>query len=107
MPVVQTPGSASRKRTRRFGLHDWDLNRKQILLERASAALPAGAALIVYETLIDDERKENALGLLMSLNMVIETPGGFEYPKADCFGGTRHAGFRQTRAEHLIGRSRW
>ena len=84
-------------------LHDWDLQRKRILLEKAYAALPAGGALIVYETLIDDERKDNALGLLMSLNMLIETPGGFDYTGADCVGWMQDAGFRQTRVEHLLG----
>jgi hypothetical protein len=67
-------------------LHDWDLDQKKILLAKAYAALPSGGALIVYEALIDDERKQNAFGLLMSLNMLIETTGGFDYTGADCTG---------------------
>ena len=39
-------------------LHDWDLDEKQILLAKAYDALPAGGALIVYEAIIDDERRE-------------------------------------------------
>jgi hypothetical protein len=50
-------------------LHDWDLDQKRTLLEKAYAALPKGGALIVFEALIDDERQQNAFGLLMSLNM--------------------------------------
>ena len=50
-----------------------------------------------------DARYESVLGLLMSLNMLIETPGGFDYTGADCSGWMREAGFRQTRVEHLIG----
>jgi precorrin-6B methylase 2 len=55
-------------------LHDWDLDTKRMLLEKAHRALPPGGSLIVYETLIDAERRTNALGLLASLNMLIETP---------------------------------
>ena len=84
-------------------LHDWDLEQKGLLLAKAYDALPSGGALIVYEALIDDDRRENALGLLMSLNMLIETPGGFDYTGADCMGWMRDAGFRETRVEHLLG----
>src|SRR3954469_22217404 len=63
-------------------LHDWGLDRKRLLLAKAYEALPAGGALIVYETLIDDERRQNAVGLLMSLNMLIETREGFDYTGA-------------------------
>lgn len=84
-------------------LHDWNLEEKRRLLAKAYAALPADGALIVYESLIDDDRRENAFGLLMSLNMLIETPGGFDYTGADCVGWMREAGFRETRVEHLTG----
>lgn len=65
--------------------------------------LAKGGALIVHETLIDDERKTNALGLLMSLNMLIETPGGFDYTGKDCRGWMNEAGFRQSYVEPLAG----
>jgi hypothetical protein len=84
-------------------LHDWDLEQKQMLVRKAYDALPAGGAVIIYEALIDDDRRENAFGLLMSLNMLIETPGGFDYTGADCRGWLRKAGFRETRVEHLVG----
>lgn len=45
----------------------------------------------------------NAFGLLMSLNMLIETPGGFDYTVADCCGWLREAGFRESYVEHLVG----
>jgi O-methyltransferase domain/Dimerisation domain len=82
-------------------LHDWDLEQKRMLLAKAYSALPKGGALIVYEALIDDERRENAFGLLMSLNMLIETKGGFDFTGADCQGWMREAGFSQTRVEPL------
>ncbi len=84
-------------------LHDWNLDEKRMLLAKACEALPSGGALIVFEALIDDDRSKNAFGLLMSLNMLIETPGGFDYTGADCSGWMRDAGFRETRVEHLLG----
>jgi hypothetical protein len=84
-------------------LHDWDLSQKRMLLAKAYEALPAGGALIVYEALIDDDRRQNLFGLLMSLNMLIETPGGFDYTGADCQAWMRESGFRETRVEHLSG----
>lgn len=84
-------------------LHDWDLEQKKMLLAKAYAALPAGGALIVHEALIDDDRRQNAFGLLMSLNMLIETSGGFDYTGADCSAWMKEAGFRETRVLHLLG----
>jgi hypothetical protein len=72
-------------------------------LRKAHEALPDGGALIVYEAIIDDERRNNPFGLLMSLNMLIETPGGFDYTGADCRAWMEEAGFRDTYVEHLIG----
>ena len=84
-------------------LHDWDLPTKKILIRKAYDALPAGGSFIVYETLIDDDRAKNAFGLLMSLNMLIETRGGFDFTGADCAGWMREAGFREFRVEPLVG----
>jgi len=84
-------------------LHDWNLEEKRMLLKKAYDALPTRGALIVHEAIIDNERKQNAFGLLMSLNMLIETPGGFDYTGADCCAWMREAGFREARVEHLIG----
>ena len=84
-------------------LHDWNLDEKRMLIRKAYESLPSGGAMIVYETLIDDDRSKNAFGLMMSLNMLIETPGGFDYTGADCSGWMKEAGFRETRVEHLVG----
>jgi hypothetical protein len=84
-------------------LHDWDLPTKKMLIKRAYDALPAGGALIVYESIIDDDRSNNAFGLMMSLNMLIETPGGFDYTGADCSAWMKEAGFSSTRVEPLVG----
>jgi O-methyltransferase domain len=84
-------------------LHDWGLDEKRALIAKAYDALPDGGAIILFEALIDDDRRENAFGLLMSLNMLIETPAGFDYTGADCCDWLRAAGFRETSVEHLVG----
>ena len=84
-------------------LHDWDLPTKKMLLKKAHDALPAGGALVVYDMMIDDARRTNVSGLLMSLNMLIETPGGFDYTGADCIGWMRDAGFATARVVPLVG----
>jgi hypothetical protein len=84
-------------------LHDWDLAQKQTLIRKAYDVLPDGGALIVYESIIDDDRRQNAFGLMMSLNMLIETHGGFDYTGADCIGWMKAAGFREARVEPLVG----
>jgi len=84
-------------------LHDWDLETKLMLLQKAHAALPRGGALIVHESIIDDERRTNVFGLLMSLNMLIEVPGGFDFTGSDCQEWMKSVGFRETRVEPLAG----
>ena len=84
-------------------LHDWDLPTKMDLIRKVHSALPKGGAYVVHESLIDDERRSNTFGLMMSLNMLIETPGGFDYTGADCQSWMREAGFSDTRVEPLAG----
>ena len=84
-------------------LHDWDLPAKKLLIGKAFDAIPTGGALIVYEAIIDDDRSKNAFGLMMSLNMLIETPGGFDYTGADCSGWMKEAGFSSTEVAPLVG----
>jgi hypothetical protein len=84
-------------------LHDWDLRTKRLLLDKAYAALPKGGALIVYDAMIDDERRTSVPGLMMSLNMLIETTGGFDYTPGDCFDWMRDAGFRDYHVEPAAG----
>ena len=84
-------------------LHDWNLDEKRLLIRKAWEALPEGGALIVYDAIIDDERSKNAFGLLMSLNMLIETNGGFDYSGSDCIAWMKGAGFKAADVEHLVG----
>ncbi|HEX5183041.1 MAG TPA: methyltransferase [Allosphingosinicella sp.] len=85
-------------------LHDWDLDRKKMLIAKAFRALPEGGALIVVENLIDDERRRNAFGLLMSLNMLIEFgEAAFDFTGADFAGWAGEAGFSRCEILPLAG----
>ncbi len=84
-------------------LHDWNLDEKLMLLRKAYDALPPKGAVIIHEALIDDGRKQNAFGLLMSLNMLIETHGGFDFTGADCRKWMKTVGFKRTQVERLAG----
>ena len=75
-------------------LHDWNLEGKKALIKKAYDALPAGGAFIAIENVIDDARRENAFGLLMSLNMLIEFGDAFDYTGADFRGWCSEAGFK-------------
>ncbi|MEV5596386.1 methyltransferase [Streptomyces sp. NPDC052496] len=84
-------------------LHDWDLDTKRMLLRKAYDALPDGGAVVIADALIDDERRHNTFGLLMSLHMLVQSPGGFDYTGADGIGWLREAGFRDCRVQPLPG----
>jgi predicted O-methyltransferase YrrM len=84
-------------------LHDWNLEKKLQLMRKAYAALPQGGCLIAVDNLIDDDRRHNAFGLLMSLNMLIEFGDAFDYTGADFDGWAREVGFRRTEVIPLVG----
>jgi len=86
-------------------LHDWNLDRKMHLIRSAYDALPEGGAFIVVENLIDDARRENAFGLMMSLNMLIEFGDAFDFTGGDFAGWCREVGFRQVEIVPLAGPS--
>lgn len=84
-------------------LHDWNLEQRQFLLRKAYDALPEGGTLIVYDAMIDDERRHNTYGFMVSLNMLIDTEGGSEYTVADATSWLESAGFAKVSARPLIG----
>src|SRR5260221_8092694 len=86
-------------------LHDWNLEKKMHLIRAAYDALPPGGALVAIEELIDDQRRENAFGLLMSLNMLIEFGDAFDYSGADFRKWCAEAGFKRFEVIHLAGPS--
>lgn len=84
-------------------LHDWGTEDKKMLIGKAYNALPKGGALVVIENIIDDERRENAFGLMMSLNMLIETTEGYDFTAADFKEWSSEAGFVETTVMRLTG----
>ena len=86
-------------------LHDWNLEKKMHLIRAAYDALPPGGALVAIEALIDDARRENVFGLLMSLNMLIEFGDAFDYSGADFRQWCGEAGFKRFEVIHLAGPS--
>jgi hypothetical protein len=86
-------------------LHDWNLEKKMHLIRAAYDALPPGGALVAIEALIDDDRRENAFGLLMSLNMLIEFGDAFDFSGADFKRWCGEVGFRRFEVVHLAGPS--
>jgi hypothetical protein len=86
-------------------LHDWNLEKKMHLIRAAYDALPAGGAFVAIEALIDDARRENVQGLLMSLNMLIEFGDAFDYTGADFRGWCSEVGFKRFEVIHLAGPS--
>ena len=84
-------------------LHDWGLERKREILEKVADAVNPGGAVIVYGTMIDEERREAVTGLLMSLNMLVETPNGFDYTPGQCIEWLHEAGFEGGESEPLPG----
>jgi 2-polyprenyl-3-methyl-5-hydroxy-6-metoxy-1,4-benzoquinol methylase len=86
-------------------LHDWNLEKKMKLIRAAYHALPPGGPLVAVEALIDNARRENVFGLLMSLNMLIEFGDAFDYSAADFKKWCREIGFKRFEVLHLAGPS--
>jgi hypothetical protein len=77
--------------------------KKLQLIQAAYDALPPGGAFIAIENLIDNARRENAFGLLMSLNMLIEFDDAFDFTGADFSAWCRSVGFRDIEVIPLAG----
>ena len=84
-------------------LHDWNLEKKRLLIRKAYDALSEAGAFIVVENIIDDERRKNSFGLLMSLNMLIELGDGFDFTGADFASWAKETGFKETTVMSLTG----
>lgn len=84
-------------------LHDWGYESKLRLARSAYDALPGGGAFVVIESIIDDERRQNVFGLLMSLNMLVETRDGYDFTFLDFQALCREAGFRRFELLPLTG----
>ncbi|MDS0477187.1 methyltransferase [Natrinema sp. 1APR25-10V2] len=74
-------------------LHDWSVDETRAILSKVYDAVEPGGAVIVYGTMIDEDRRNAVLPLLMSLNMLIETPDGSDYTPGQCIEWLHQAGF--------------
>jgi hypothetical protein len=86
-------------------LHDWDLERKKHLVRKAYDAVAEGGAFVAIEALIDDARRANTFGLMMSLNMLIEFGDAFDFTGAEFRSWCEKAGFRRFEVIPLAGPS--
>lgn len=86
-------------------LHDWGTKEKLTLIRKSYEALPRGGALVVIENIIDNDRKENAFGLMMSLNMLLETQEGYDFTGEDFDNMAKECGFIETYVMPLAGPS--
>jgi len=82
-------------------LHDWNLSEKLMLLAKAYEALSIDGALIIYEKVIDNQRKKNLSALMSSLNLLLDSSGGFEFTEEECYGWLYQTGFRELYTEQL------
>ncbi|MGI9401497.1 MAG: methyltransferase, partial [Rhizobiaceae bacterium] len=86
-------------------LHDWNLEKKKLLIKKAFDALPEGGAFVAIEALIDDERRTNTFGMFMSLTMLMEFGDAFDFTNAEFVDWCREAGFSRFEVIPLVGAS--
>lgn len=84
-------------------LHGMNEEAKVELLKKVYDALPENGIFIAIENIIDDQRKQNTFGLLMSLNMLIENGDAFDYTMTDFSKWAVKAGFSRVEAKPLTG----
>lgn len=73
-----------------------DENRR--LLRRIHEALRPGGRLVVHDHLLDPSRTSPAAAALLSVNMLVNTPGGRAYSAAEVKDWLRDLGFTKTHA---------
>jgi O-methyltransferase domain/Dimerisation domain len=81
-------------------LHNWSPEERRLLVKKAFAAVHPGGALLVYDAMLDDEPTDLAR-LVVSLNMLLVTKGGSEYPASECRTWLTDAGFVDVRQQPL------
>nr|CAM34375.1 putative O-methyltransferase [Streptomyces tendae] len=84
-------------------LHDWDVSQRRVLARKAYEAVAPGGCALVYDTMIDEERRERTNSLLVSINMMLCTPGGGEYTPSEGGRWFAEAGFAHVEHRHLHG----
>jgi SAM-dependent methyltransferase len=73
-------------------LHNWSPEERQFLIKKAFAAVRPGGALLIYDAMLEENPADLAR-VLVSLNMLLVTPGGSEYTARECAQWLADAGF--------------
>ncbi|MCW2652347.1 MAG: methyltransferase [Mycobacterium sp.] len=84
-------------------LHGYGETERRELIAKAYAAVPAGGALLIYDAMVNPNRRRNFASHLSSLNIMLETREGFEATTTQCAEWLRAAGFVRVTTRHLIG----
>jgi cyclopropane fatty-acyl-phospholipid synthase-like methyltransferase len=84
-------------------LHNWGPEEQRFLIRKAFDALPANGVFVVIENIIDDDRRENVFGLMMSLNMLVTCGHAADFTGSDFSRWCREAGFREVEIMPLAG----
>lgn len=84
-------------------IHGLDEQGKIALMKKIYQQLPEDGAMMILENIIDDERRVNSFGMMMSLNMLVENGEAFDCTFADFQRWTKDIGFRRTEILSLTG----
>ncbi|MET9863934.1 methyltransferase [Streptomyces smyrnaeus] len=76
-------------------LHDWDEKQRGELVAKAYRSVNPGGALLIYDRMLDDE-PDHVENLVISLDMLLVTDGGSEYPVSEVVAHAGRAGFAST-----------
>jgi len=86
-------------------LHDWDEEKKLHLIQKAYDTLPSNGVFAAIEHVIDDQRTKKVFGMMMSLNMLLQTGKGFDYTFSDFQSWAYAVGFTRTELLPLTDKS--
>lgn len=78
-------------------LHYFGLRQREDLLARIFGALNPGGVVLVYDRMIDNDRRGAPLSLLGSLNMLLTSTDGREYTPTECTQWLSGAGYTDLR----------
>jgi cyclopropane fatty-acyl-phospholipid synthase-like methyltransferase len=84
-------------------LHQENLDTKRALMEKFYDAVNPGGTFVAIDHIIDDDRRENTMGLMMSLNMLVYYGDAFDYTGEQFVTWAKEAGFEEVRIRRLNG----
>lgn len=81
-------------------LHDWSEEQRRGLVKRAFNSVRPGGVLLVYDPMLDPERRRLD-NLILSMFMLVSSPGGCEYTPNECAGWMVDSGFTEVTSMSL------